>query len=386
MRHRLVFLLATFFLLASESYAQLKVSTPCYKKEGDISASTEAQNRPSKNAYGQNLPFALVRVGLAEENVKFEGKGVIESEFRDNEYWVRLLSTAKEMTIKSPLHEPLIYRFPIQLENNATYIMSINKVLGKLEISSNLGSKVKVYIDSCLVSEVTPFVFEGDQGEHELLVKADGYADEKRAVKIPANGTVKITVNLNVEGSLKVGNVSYGEIAVRNVSFSMGDNSFYYGRPVHTVQLRPFNVGKAMVSASLWKSVMGEVDENMIGANGQVVNVTYSQCLDFIALLNEKTGKSYRLPTEAEWEYCAKNAGKLGIEDMTRCREWCSDWFGHYAQSGPSPQGPATGFLRVVRGADGPGTYFTVGSATWRGQMNPESSAKDVSFRLASDN
>lgn len=157
MRHRLVFLLATFFLLASESYAQLKVLTPCYKKEGDISASTEAQNRPSKNAYGQNLPFALVRVGLAEENVKFEGKGVIESEFRDNEYWVRLLSTAKEMTIKSPLHEPLIYRFPIQLENNATYIMSINKVLGKLEISSNLGSKVKVYIDSCLVSEVDPF-------------------------------------------------------------------------------------------------------------------------------------------------------------------------------------------------------------------------------------
>lgn len=385
MRHRLVLLLATFFLLAAESYAQLKVSTPCNKKEGDLSAVTEAQNRPSKNAYGQNLPFALVRVGLAETGVKFEGKGVIESEFRDNEYWVRLLSTAKEMTIKSPLHEPLIYRFPVPLEDNATYIMSINKVLGKLEISSNLGSKVKVYIDGCLVSEVTPFVFEGDQGEHELLVKATGYADEKRIVRIPANGTAKITVNLNVEGSLKVDGVSYGEIAVENVSFQMGDPRFYYGRPMHAVQLRPFNIGKAMVSASLWKNVMGEIDESMIGAHGQVVNVTYSQCMDFIALLNEKTGKSYRLPTEAEWEYCARNAAKLGVEDMTKCREWCSDWFGHYAPSEPSPQGPATGFLRVVRGADGPGAYFTVDSTTWRGQMNPEMSAKDVSFRLASD-
>ena len=124
--------------------------------------------------------------------------------------------------------------------------------------------------------------------------------------------------------------------------------------------------------------------------NCPVEQVSWNDIQDFIQKLNQKTGKNYRLPTEAEWEYAARGGNKskgytysgsnssgevawytdnsdskthpagqkqpneLGLFDMSgNVWEWCSDWYGSdYYQSSPSsnPKGASTGSFRVRRG------------------------------------
>jgi len=90
-------------------------------------------------------------------------------------------------------------------------------------------------------------------------------------------------------------------------SFQMGS---YDGeadeKPVHTVHIRAFKIMKYEVTQALYKSVMGSNPSKFKGDNNPVDNVRWFDVQQFIELLNRKTGKSYRLPTEAEWEYAAR--------------------------------------------------------------------------------
>ena len=159
--------------------------------------------------------------------------------------------------------------------------------------------------------------------------------------------------------------------------------------PTHQVTLDSFYICKYQVTQSLWEEVMGHNPSYFKGENLPVENVSWNECQDFILRLNAMSGKNFRLPTEAEWEFAARggnnsrgykyagsnnlnevawygdNSGKqthpvgtkspneLGLYDMSgNVWEWCQDWYGGYSnipQKNPKgPNGGKSGFFRSI--------------------------------------
>ena len=159
--------------------------------------------------------------------------------------------------------------------------------------------------------------------------------------------------------------------------------------PVHSVMLDGFYMGETEVTQDLWLAVMGENPSLYKGGNRPVENVSWEDCQKFIIELNQLTNMSFRLPTEAEWEYAArggslsegftfagsnniddvawyfsnsystkhhdvasKTPNELGLYDMTgNVYEWCHDYYGQYTSDEQiNPVGPETGDYHVHRG------------------------------------
>ena len=192
---------------------------------------------------------------------------------------------------------------------------------------------------------------------------------------------------------LRVGNVSYRMIPVNGGTFTMGATSEMTEpdgdeKPMHQVTLSSYYIGETEVTQALWKAVMGSNPSYFKGDNLPVETVSWNDCQTFIRKLNGLTGRHFRLPTEAEWEYAARggnqsrhtqysgsdnidevawyreNSGgqthpvktkqpnELGLYDMTgNVWEWCQDWFGSYSSSAQTnPTGASSGSDRVGRG------------------------------------
>ena len=160
-------------------------------------------------------------------------------------------------------------------------------------------------------------------------------------------------------------------------------------KPTHQVTLtNDYYIGKYEVTQALWQAVMGSNPSEFKGDNLPVEPVSWDDCQDFLSKLNRITGKSFRLPTEAEWEYAARGGNKsrgyqysgsnnlsgvawyyknskrkthvvgtklpneLGIYDMSgNVWELCQDLYGEYSSSlQVNPTGANSGSYRVCRG------------------------------------
>ena len=189
--------------------------------------------------------------------------------------------------------------------------------------------------------------------------------------------------------------LSFEMILVEDGSFEMGgsdpearDNE----KPIHKVEVPAFYIGKYLVTQKVWKEMMGNNPSRFKGDNRPVETVSWEEAQEFIQKLNQETGKSYRLPSEAEWEFAArggihsegylysgsdklkevgwyrenngretrpvgqKMANELGIYDMSgNVFEWCEDDYHISYQRAPA-DGSAwidhkeRGSRRVVRG------------------------------------
>lgn len=176
----------------------------------------------------------------------------------------------------------------------------------------------------------------------------------------------------------------------------MGSTNNQYEQPVHRVSIaRPFYMGRHEVTQAQWQSVMGNNPSNFRGENLPVEQVSWNDAQEFIRRLNAlNDGYTYRLPSEAEWEYACRAgttgdyAGNLdamawygnnsegrtypvgtkqrnafGLYDMHgNVLEWCEDWY-HESYAGAPTDSSAWvsggGQRRMLRG--GSWNYYADG-------------------------
>lgn len=94
--------------------------------------------------------------------------------------------------------------------------------------------------------------------------------------------------------------------------FEMGGNLHDFERPIHNVGIGSFAIGKTEVTQGQWKAVMGSKPSHFsdCGESCPVEQVNWNDAQEFIQKLNAKSGKRYRLPSEAEWEYACRAGGR----------------------------------------------------------------------------
>lgn len=223
-----------------------------------------------------------------------------------------------------------------------------------------------------------------------------------------------------------VNGVTFVMVNVEGGTFTMGANggdaeASENEYPAHQVKVGSFAIGQTEVTQELWKAVMGY---NYSGHEGSlqlpVEYVSWEMCNLFISKLNQMTGKNFRLPTEAEWEFAARGGNKsknylyagsnniddvawydansneeshevatkapneLGLYDMSgNVWEWCIDWYGEYsADSQTNPTGPESGAEKVMRG----GSWYSSSKKcriTKRFKAGSGFGDDDIGFRLA---
>ena len=259
-----------------------------------------------------------------------------------------------------------------------------------------------VYIDGNKVGQ-TPRVFNGLLvGNHKVEIKKDGYGTDSKTVNILEGQTANVIGTLSDKPENIIVQVKNG-ISIEMVRVEAGifimeatpemKNPWDVEKPTHQVTLtNDYYIGKYEVTQALWQAIMGNNPSYFKGDNLPVEQVSWNDCQEFISKLNKITGRTFRLPTEAEWEYAArggkeshsyqysgsnnlsdvawyqdnsgnkthavgsKQANELGIYDMTgNVWEWCQDWFGSYSSSPQTnPTGAYGGSNRVNRG----GSWF----------------------------
>ena len=89
-------------------------------------------------------------------------------------------------------------------------------------------------------------------------------------------------------------------------SFVMGSSQRADEQPTHLVNLNSFLMGKTEVTQEQWEAVVGDTPSQNKGRALPVEKVSWDDVQKFITKLNQKTGRTYRLPSEAEWEYAAR--------------------------------------------------------------------------------
>lgn len=190
--------------------------------------------------------------------------------------------------------------------------------------------------------------------------------------------------------------VVFEMVWVKGGTFRMGNEetpkgvkmNYALSKPEHRVTVAGYWIGRHEVTQSLWNAVMGSNPSKIVGDSLPVTCVSWSEAQEFVMMLSQLTGRRFRLPTEAEWEYAARggerkpwagcgergelerycwfcvNSGgsvhrvgrlapnALGLYDMSgNVAEWCQDWVEAYtAEEQTNPRGPQEGENRVLRG------------------------------------
>ena len=399
------------FAAISSAFAQ-KLTVESFKLAG---SDLTAQTQPRKDLNNRNC--ALIKVGIGLQGVQFEGSIMGNVENKTGEYWVYMPQGNRQLKVKHANYAPVMVTFADygveKLESNRTYELIITasgstQVAQKQRLTIRYSpSSATVLVDNKMVKGTNGVAQTTlPVGQHSFVVACEGYESEEGTVKLKASAPSNIQITLTKEAvAIQQNIVSQPAVAQQHVvqapiahsdnitipvkdgisidmvrveagTFTMGatpemKNPNDDEKPTHRVTLtNDYYMGKYEVTQALWKAVMGNNPSKFKGDNLPVENVSWYDCQEFISKLNRITGKTFRLPTEAEWEYAARGGNKsrgyqysgsnnlsdvawykdnggskthavgtkqpneLGIYDMSgNVYEWCQDRYGAYSSS-----------------------------------------------------
>ena len=471
------FLLLLLFVLQTIVVWAQKLTVESFKlAENDISAQTQ----PRKDLNDRNC--ALVKVQFVGVISEVEGNVVKPLVSQGNETWVYMPQGSRQLKLLTQSYLPVMVTFADygveKLESNRTYVVVITKPISSVGQQkqtltiSYTPTSATVLVDNKMVrgsngvARITLPV-----GQHTYIVASDGYESEEGMVKLKASAPSDLQIRLSKEVTVALSNandvmqdnvstsstsssqsattssgfsstssVSSGgneiSIPVKNGitidmvkveagTFMMGATSEmkkpdYDEKPVRQVTLtNDYYMGKYEVTQSLWQAVMGSNPSKFKGDDLPVEQVSWNDCQEFVSKLNSMTGRMFRLPTEAEWEYAArggkksrgyqysgnskisnvawyhgnsarrthsvgtKQANELGLYDMSgNVLEWCQDWYGSYVSSSQmNPTGAVSGSYHVFRGGSWSSYAWSCRSSS-RNYVTPNFRNNNLGLRL----
>jgi len=280
---------------------------------------------------------------------------------------------------------------------------------GKLTLKGDFGRGVALGRGKRITWDVLKDFPAGFEGDVSWEVTASGPAVAAATATPPPSPPAATTATRpsSSGGAFTDPTTGMEFVFVKGGCYEMGDtfgDGYADEKPVHEVCVGDFLMGKYEVTQGQWQAIMGSNPSYFkdCGGNCPVEEVSWNDIQDFISRLNSRSGKGYRLPTEAEWEYAAREGGKkvrfgtgldrissdkanfdaradykqaysdvgeyrgktvsvgsfrpngLGLYDMTgNVWEWCQDWHGdkYYTNSiRINPKGPDSGTYRILRG------------------------------------
>ena len=365
MKKLYLILLSVFAFLNTAMAQELKVKSFVLAPT-DITAQTEGRKDLNGDA------CALVKIFVVGDVADVEGNVVKPLVKKNSQTWAFMTQGSKQMQVIAQNALPLMVTFADygigKLESNRTYILTLNKMGGAS--ASTLSSSNT--LPSSSVSSTS--------------VNSPQVRTTSNSVSVPSGSVITIPVKdgvciemVKVEaGGFKMGSKQKPEL---------GD-FFRTDYPSHRVTLtNNYYIGKYEVTQELWQVVMDSVPSQFKGDNLPVEWVSWDQCQNFLSKLNSITGKQFRLPTEAEWEYAARGGKKsrgyrysgsntiddvawyednsgykthavgtkqpneLGIYDMAgNVEEWCQDGERRYDGSHQTNPVGNSFFRRMYRG------------------------------------
>ena len=458
--HKILLSIVLFFAAISSAIAQ-KLTVESFKL---VPSDLTAQTQPRKDLNDRNC--AVVKVQFVGELTNIEGNVIMPLVKRNNETWVYMPQNTRQMKVITKNYLPLMVTFADydveRLESNRTYVLTL-LVNSQQQVQQSQTLTIRyspstatVLVDNKMVKGMNGVAKTTlPVGQHSFIVACDGYDSEEGTVKLKASTPSNLQITLSKEAMatqqssvtqptvvqqpvaqtsvtnsdnitipVKDG-ISIDMVRVEAGTFTMGatpemKNPFDDEKPTHQVTLtNDYYIGKYEVTQALWKAVMGNNPSKHKGDNLPVEQVSWNDCQEFIDKLNSITGKTFRLPTEAEWEYAArggkksrgyqysgsnnlsdvawyadnsgskthavgsKQANELGIYDMTgNVWEWCQDWYGRYDSSSQvNPTGANSGSYRVSHGGSWSFTARNCRSSC-RDDITPGYRLNDLGLRL----
>ena len=385
--------------------------------------------------------FAEVTLSTAED-----AEILVNGEYKGTRKWSGKLSNGSyifETRMQGHIPYKMSYDISRNDQGKTINLQGPTPIYGSLAISST-PSNAKITINGKSVGETPKYISRQVIGKYTVTAEMDGYQKQTKTVEVAEGAEASLTFELKKQetavavapaagsgtssgsGSgtgdfvLKVKGVEYPMVFVEGGTFKMGSDADSDEKPVHNVILSGYHIGKYEVTQELWEAVMGSNPSNFKGSRKPVEYVSWNDCQEFIRKLNSLTGKNFKLPTEAQWEYAARGGKKskgykysgsdnienvawywnnggsthyvgtktpneLGLYDMSgNVLEWCNDWYrndSYKSSSQTNPTGPSSGLCRVERG----GSWFDGASfcrVSDRGLNYPDYRYFNLGFRL----